>query len=199
MTVLQKPGYIKFNGWMVPVELDVEGAASEGWKLHIICRKGDAQTVLDRVCDNVLVPAKVAHKFWPNDDPIANADDVNGGKWFVVYPNSVMQAFSLTAAISRELRALGVLPTYTPVSHEIQVTPYVCTRYGSFMAKAVKAPTGWVRDDRERSHPPHIDNPWKNYISYAWDNGEPSAGVDLSYFELFPTYTNRDMPREHRG
>ena len=195
MPNLQRADYVRMGGWYFPIGFEPEGSAAEGWKLHIIAREDDAQSVLDCVVENVLEPNKVLHKFWKNTTPITDENDSNGGKWFVVYPNSTMQAFRLCADITATIRAMGFRPGPRPVPHEMQITPWVCTRYGSYIAKGVKdGQGGWRADNRTELKPPHVDNPWRQYIHYAW-NGPAAMKLDPSMLSSFPSYGMSDIPQ----
>lgn len=195
MPNLQRANYVRMGGWCFPNHFEPQGSACEGWKLHIVAREDDAQQVLDCVCDNVLEPDRVFHKFWKNTAPITNENDTNGGKWFVVYPNSILHAFRLCAEISATIRAIGFAPAPAPIPNEMQITPWVCTRYGSYIAHGVQdGQGGWRADNRTEIHPPHINNPWRKYIQYAWGNpGE--FRLDASMLGSFPSYTMQDVPR----
>ncbi|MEO1658539.1 MAG: hypothetical protein AAFR65_12525 [Pseudomonadota bacterium] len=196
MPALHRPNYMFFPGtrWYMPTDLDTQGTASEGWKLHIVARAEDAQTTLDAICENVLYPDRVAHKFWQNTDPITDENDRNGGKWFVVYPNSILHAFRLCTEITIIMRFLGLAPAPRPIPHELQITPWVCTRYGSYSFHGVQdGQGGWRADNRMESHPPHINNPWGQYAQYA--QGSENMTLDPSMVGSFPSYTMREIPQ----
>lgn len=194
MPNLQRAEYIRLNGWNLPTSFEPQGSASEGWKLHITAREADAQQLLDCVCENVLVPERVMHKFWRNTAPITDENDTNGGKWFVVYPNSIMHAFRLCAEITSTIRMMGFQPSGKAIPNEMQITPWVWTRYGSYFARGVQdGQGGWRADNRAELKPPYINNPWAQYIEYAW-NGAENMNLDMNMVGSFPSYSMADIP-----
>ncbi|MGH7155933.1 MAG: hypothetical protein ACREF3_18550 [Acetobacteraceae bacterium] len=165
--------------------------ASEGWKFHIaVAGAADAQRVLTEVTNKVLYPMEAAHKHWPTDDPIGVTDD-NGGKWFAIYPASILNAFVIAAAIDDCLAALSVVPPGDgAIPHELKVgRGFVYTRYGSYSYKAVKGPTGFVADDRQAIKPAWVGNPWSNYV------GSGTGTFDPAWTDRFPSYRSREVPR----
>lgn len=200
MAALNSPGqpdeYMDSGRWKVWTgQLDMP---SQGWKFHIaVASAQDAQRVLDAVATNVLKPMGAAHKHWPTTDPIGALGD-NGGKWFAVYPASVLNAFVLAAEIERQIGTLNVpVPGNNAVPNEIMVDRgWVYARYGSFNYAGVRAPDGTFEADlRTRTHPAWAENPWGQYSRFVAQGGAPSQALTAR----FPEYGVRDVPKQFRS
>ncbi len=211
MTALTSPtvDYLSDGrGWQVWASMDADIVSpDEGWKLHIAAPKVHAQSVLNRLATNVFFKERAAHKHWKNTDPIGNPDD-NGGKWLVVYPDSLYQTIVVASLIEHEMTKMGIAaPPDGTIPYEIKLGKgYSYTRYGSYYAKGIKAEggEGFQADVREQAKPAWMENVFLRYGQLVAAPGSRGAIAipGFSMAELtrkFPQYGWSNIPKEFRG
>lgn len=174
--------------WM-PEGKDIE-MRSEGWKLHVGGKPENAQTILSAVLP-VLQLLEVAHKFLPNTDNFATQTGEQTGKWFTVYPNSVLHAFVCVFGIDEALTKIGIKENdVTKVPNDKSVgQKVVFTRYGGYDERKIRNGRGALVDDSVGHKPSWIVDPWGRYTNYAKKSNPGS--LPHGWADQFPKYDHR--------
>jgi hypothetical protein len=182
-------GYETLTGWKYWMPA-AETMRSEGWKLHVAGNPQVAQAMLNCITP-VLQRLEVSHKFLPSVGDFAVQTEEQTGKWFCVYPNTVMMAFVCVEQIDEAIIGAGLKDaTVTAVPDERPVgSTFVFTRYGGYEERKVRNPvTGkLIRDQVGKSLKPE-------FIADPWDSYNPLAKMRLkvvprSWHDPFPRYT----------
>lgn len=175
------PGAYKyFEGWnwYWNRSSDMKG---EGWKLHVSGTVVTAQEIMDRVLPD-LRQCNIAHKVLPDTDAVRNQTGEQLGKFLVVYPDNIIQAFATVATI--DMRLAGHIGKYDcpHILRERWVgQTVVYTRYGAYNKRVYNPETGKYVKDIWRGHlkPDWIEDPWIHYPNYT----------ATTYFAPWPQHT----------
>lgn len=173
--------YMTVNGWkwLSPKGINLR---DEGWKLHISGTKDNAATILS-VLEPELLQAKVVFKFLPNSKDLDYQTEEQEGKWLVVYPESILQAFGLVYVLDQILKKWNFNTHSCPVikGERLAGETIIYTRYGGFINDNIVSATGGkARSKRGTLKPSWIRDPWAHY--------DPNGDVDANKLLGFPRW-----------
>ena len=142
----------------------------EGWKLHVSGNVGNAALIYSLVFP-VLRAHSIAHKFLLTTADVAqqNGDAQQQGKILAVYPDDIMQAFSIVGWIDAALHGQAHRAGSPQIANELAVgNTVVYARYGAYGSSVLDPQRGiYVNDPIGQTHPAWIQNPWPNYPNQA--------------------------------
>ena len=181
--MLSSGGCHNLGGWMY--NSIGSHMPDEGWKLHISGKGSNAQLILN-VVGRVLSELGVVFKFLETTESIDRQTGVQKGKWLVIYPQNILNAFVCVYNIDQAILDSRISFSAPKIKGEKRVgRTIIYTRYGGFTNDFVLGPDNkrYV-SKRGIFKPKWIKDPW----GLLKDSGKANVVARLSTFQPWPKH-----------